>query len=126
MSASSPEPPRPPPNLHFEGGLPEHGRAMAEVAHMCRRGDLYTDVRLVARDGEVAAHRIVLASCSQLLCKALASAPEGMPELTVMVPTANRESMQILVDFLYTVWGTRTSRNVSAIFHILFCRVRCG
>jgi hypothetical protein len=69
----------------------------------------FTDVVLVCPDGNVTAHRLVLAAASSTLRKAFLEVPandampEGLHEHTILVPDVKKSVVSGLVDFLYTV-----------------------
>ena len=86
-----------------------HNAYVMSCARMNRDASQFTDVVLVCPDGNVTAHRLVLAAASSTLRKAFLEVPanEAMPESlhehTILVPDVKKSVVAGLVDFLYTV-----------------------
>lgn len=81
-----------------------HNAYMMSVARMNRDTSQFTDVILVCLDGQVVAHRLVLAAASSSLKIAfLEVEKDGIQEHTILVPDVKKSVVAGLVDFLYTV-----------------------
>lgn len=86
-----------------------HNAYVMSCARINRDASQFTDVVLVCPDGNVTAHRLVLAAASTTLRKALLEVPandamsEGMHEHTILVPEVKKSVVAGLIDFLYTV-----------------------
>ena len=86
-----------------------HNAYVMSCARKNRDASQFTDVVLVCPDGNVTAHRLVLAAASTTLRKALLEVPandampEGLHEHTIIVPEVKKAVVAGLVDFLYTV-----------------------
>ena len=86
-----------------------HNAYVMSCARKNRDASQFTDVVLVCPDGNVTAHRLVLAAASTTLRKALLEVPandampEGLHEHTIIVPDVKKAVVAGLVDFLYTV-----------------------
>jgi len=89
--------------LHFSGGGHHHSSHLVSVARACATNGAYTDVRLQLQDGELRAHRLVLAACSHFLRDALLGLPPGLSEFTLVLPGIRVNVAKTLIDFLYTV-----------------------
>jgi len=85
-----------------------HNAYVMSCARKNRDASQFTDVVLVCPDGNVTAHRLVLAAASTTLRKALLEVPandampEGLHEHTIIVPEVKKAVVAGLVDFLYT------------------------
>jgi len=85
-----------------------HNAYVMSCARINRDASQFTDVVLVCPDGNVTAHRLVLAAASTTLRKALLEVPandatsEGMYEHTILVPEVKKSVVAGLIDFLYT------------------------
>lgn len=86
-----------------------HNAYVMSCARKNRDTSQFTDVVLVCPDGNVTAHRLVLAAASSTLRKAFLEVPandampEGLHEHTILVPDVKKSVVSGLVDFLYTV-----------------------
>ena len=86
-----------------------HNAYVMSCARMNRDASQFTDVVLVCPDGNVTAHRLVLAAASSTLRKAFLEVPandampESLHEHTILVPDVKKSVVAGLVDFLYTV-----------------------
>ena len=86
-----------------------HNAYVMSCARMNRDTSQFTDVVLVCPDGNVSAHRLVLAAASSTLRKAFLEVPanDAMPEAlhehTILVPDVKKSVVSGLIDFLYTV-----------------------
>ena len=86
-----------------------HNAYVMSCARMNRDTSQFTDVVLVCPDGNVTAHRLVLAAASSTLRKAFLEVPandampEGLHEHTILVPDVKKSVVSGLIDFLYTV-----------------------
>jgi len=92
----------------FTVGHTGHNAYVMSCARINRDASQFTDVVLVCPDGNVTAHRLVLAAASTTLRKALLEVPandamsEGMHEHTILVPEVKKSVVAGLIDFLYT------------------------
>ena len=86
-----------------------HNAYVMSCARMNRDASQFTDVVLICPDGNVTAHRLVLAAASSTLRKAFLEVPandampEGLHEHTILVPDVKKSVVAGLIDFLYTV-----------------------
>ena len=86
-----------------------HNSYVMSCARINRDASTFTDVVLVCPDGNVLAHRLVLAAASTTLRKAFLeipandAMPEGLHEHTIIVPDVKKSVVSGLIDFLYTV-----------------------
>ena len=79
-----------------------HHSYIVSIAKLCKENGLFTDVTIMCDDGKLVAHRIVLAAVSPFLCSVLEGETAGGGHTTIVVPEVRRETVQQLLDFLYT------------------------
>lgn len=79
-----------------------HHSYIVSIAKLCKENGLFTDVTIMCDDGKLVAHRIVLAAVSPFLCSVLEGEAAGGGHTTIVVPEVRRETVQQLLDFLYT------------------------
>ena len=84
-----------------------HNAYMMSVARVCREADKFTDVNIICPDGNIKAHRLILAAASATLRTAFLQVPandaEGLAEYSIIVPDVRKQVVASLIDFLYTV-----------------------
>ncbi len=79
-----------------------HMAYMAAEALKCRDQRRFTDVRLVCADGELFAHRLVLAAASDFLSATLTRHDDdGDDHVALVVADRSRDVVKLLLDFLY-------------------------
>lgn len=93
---------------------PHHTQKAFEVMNILRKQNLLCDVTLVADGVEIAAHKMVLASCSPYFYAMFTSFTESKAE-KITIQGVDGQALQLLVDYVYSSEIQVTEDNVQVL-----------
>lgn len=80
-----------------------HNTYLMSVTRLCRDQDDFTDVVFQCSDGQLTAHRLVVASASKFLCDLLLEHVSEDETPVIILPEVSKSNLNILLDFIYSV-----------------------
>ncbi|KAL1115636.1 hypothetical protein AAG570_005926 [Ranatra chinensis] len=92
----------------------QHTLRAFDVFNMMRKQHLLCDVRLIAENVEIAAHKMVLAACSPYFHAMFTSFEESRQE-RIVLQGVDSYSLQLLIDYVYTSEVHVTEDNVQVL-----------
>ena len=81
-----------------------HNTYLMSVTKFCRESEQFVDVAIRCDDGQLSAHKLVLASASKFLRQLLldhSAEPEEQP-VVIIIPDVSTSSLAKILDFIYT------------------------